>query len=122
MTSSQFDRCKSVFTIFVSINDFWVDLSLIPATSQSDIFGSYEVASDMAACWMYDVLATIYELEHTVWSCDLFIQPPPRRSKTFVPTDVQYVSQGSYLVSFYITSVDTCTHCVPIYFFFTFPT
>ena len=66
MTSIQFDRCKLVFTVFVSINDLWVDLSLLPATSQSDIFGSYEVGSDMAGCSMYDVLATIHEFEHTV--------------------------------------------------------
>ena len=91
MTSCQFDGCKLVFTVFVPTNDLWVDLSLLPATSQSDIFGSYEVASQMAGCSMYEVLATIYELEHTVWSCDLFIQPPPRRSsKTLVATDVQY--------------------------------
>ena len=90
MTSSQFDGCKLVLTVFVSTNDLWVDLSLLPATSQSDIFGSYEVASDMAGCWMYDVFATIHELEHTVWSGDLFIQPPQRRSKTLVATDVQY--------------------------------
>ena len=90
MTSSQFDRCKLVSTVFVSTNDLWVDLSLLPATSQSDIF-SYEVALDMAGCSMYEVLATIYELEHTVWSCDLFIQQLPRRSsKTLVATDVQY--------------------------------
>ena len=53
-----------------------------------------------------------------MWSGDkLFIQLPPRRSaKTLVPTDVQFVSQGSDLISFSNgnTSVDTCADCVPI--------
>ena len=66
MTSSQFDRCKSVFTIFVSINDLWVDLSLILATSQSDIFGSYEVATDLAGCWIiqYGLATCLYNRHH----------------------------------------------------------
>ena len=62
-TFDQPARRGTIFAILSYHRPIWVDLSLLPVTSQSDIFGSYEVESDD---WMYDFLATI-SIEHVVW-------------------------------------------------------
>ena len=84
-----------------------LDLSLLPATSQSD----YEVESDMAEYMLFGRPFT----NLNIWSGDLIIQPPPPHSETLVPTDIQCVSQGLHLVSCSNTSADRCTHCGPIF-------
>ena len=48
---------------------------------------------------MYDVWATIYEFEHMVWRL-VKTATMALKNIVIVPNDVQFVLQGSHLVSF----------------------